>query len=260
GGEVQSWGYAESVLIDGERLVCTPGGAKGAIVALNKTNGEVIWTSADLTDNAQYSSPIVFEHEGKRQYAQLFMKALAGVDAENGKLLWKTSFPGRTAVIPTPIFSDGKVYVTAGYGVGCKQIRLGKEDPEVVYENETMINHHGGVILVDGHLYGHSDDKKNGGWTCQNFETGESVWKAEGVGKGAIAYADGMLYCLDEKSGIVALIEASTQGWKEHGRLQLDPQTKIRSDQGRIWTHPVVANGRLYLRDQDLFFSFDVKK
>ena len=214
GGEVQSWGYTESVLIDGDRLVCTPGGAKGALVALNKTNGDVIWTSAGLTDNAQYSSPIVFEHEGKRQYAQLFMKTLAGVDAENGKLLWKTSFPGRTAVIPTPIFSDGKVYVTAGYGVGCKQIKLGKEDPEVVYENETMMNHHGGVILVDGHLYGHSDYKKNGGWTCQNFQTGESVWKAGGVGKGAIAYADGMLYCLDEKSGIVALIEASTEGWK----------------------------------------------
>ena len=259
GGEVQSWGYTESVLIDGPRLICTPGGGKGAMLALNKANGDIIWASAGLTDNAQYSSPIAFEFDGKRQYAQLFMKTLAGVDAETGKLLWKTSFPGRTAVIPTPIYSNGRVYVTAGYGAGCKQIKLGKEDPEVVYENGTMANHHGGVILVDGHLYGHSD-QKDGGWTCQNFETGELVWNNEGVGKGAIAYADGMLYCLGEKSGTIALIEASTEGWKEHGRFQLDPQTKIRSKQGGIWTHPVIANGRLYLRDQDLFFCFDVKK
>jgi outer membrane protein assembly factor BamB len=255
-GEVQSWGYTESVLIDGDRLICTPGGKKGAIIALNKQSGDLAWASSGLTDNAQYSSPIVIEHDGRRQYAQLFMKTLAGVDAENGKLLWQTSFPGRTAVIPTPIYADGKVYVTAGYGAGCKQIKLGKEEPDVVYENEEMVNHHGGVILIDGHLYGHSD---KGGWTCQNFETGEAVWKNDGVGKGAIAYADGMLYCLSEKSGTVALIEATTEGWKEHGRFQLDPQTKIRSKHGKIWTHPVIANGRLYLRDQDLFFSFDVK-
>lgn len=256
GGEVQSWGYTESVLIDAERLICTPGGKKGAIIALNKKTGDLIWTSAGFTDNAQYSSPIVFEHGGKRQYAQLFMKTLAGVDAINGKLLWQTSFPGRTAVIPTPIYADGKIYITAGYGVGCKQIKLGKEDPEVVYENKVMINHHGGVILIDGHLYGHSD---KGGWKCQNFETGEEVWNHDGVGKGAISYADGMFYCLGERSGTVALIEASTEGWKEHGRFQLDPQTEIRSKSGKIWTHPVIINGRLYLRDQDLFFSFDVK-
>ena len=254
---MQSWGYTESVLIDGERLICTPGGKNGAIAALNKTSGDVIWVSTGLKDNAQYSSPIVFDHNGKRQVVQLFMKTLAGVDASSGKVLWKTSFPGRTAVVPTPIYSSGRVYVTAGYGVGCKQITLGKENPDIVYENDHMVNHHGGVILVDDHLYGHSD---KGDWTCQNFETGEVVWQNKGVRKGAIAYADGMLYCLGEKDGTVALIEASTEGWKEHGRFQLDPQTEIRSRSGRIWTHPVIVNGRLYLRDQDLFFSFDVKQ
>lgn len=256
GGELQSWGYTESVLIDGDRLICTPGGKDGAIAALNKSNGDTIWVSTGLTDNAQYSSPIVFEFEGTRQYAQLFMKTLAGVDAESGKVLWETSFPGRTAVIPTPVYSDGRVYVTAGYGVGNKQVKLGSENPEVVYENEVMVNHHGGVILVDGHLYGHSD---KGGWTCQNFNTGEAVWQDKGIGKGAIGYADGRFYCLSENDGTVALIEASTEGWKEHGRFQLEPQTKIRSSSGKIWTHPVIANGRLYLRDQDLFFAFDVK-
>ena len=256
GGELQSWGYTESVLVDGDRVICTPGGKGGAMVALNKQTGDTIWASSGLTDNAQYSSPIVIEHNGQRQYVQLFMKTLAGVSADSGKVLWKTSFPGRTAVIPTPIYSDGRIYVTAGYGVGCKQIELGKEDPKVTFENDFMVNHHGGVILIDGHLYGHSD--KNG-WVCQDFESGEIVWKDKGVGKGAVAYADGMLYCQSERDGTVALIEASTEGWNEHGRVKLDPQTEIRSKHGKIWTHPVIVNGRLYLRDQDLFFSFDVK-
>jgi len=125
-----------------------------------------------------------------------------------------------------------------------------------VYENKVMKNHHGGVILVGDHLYGHGDP----GWTCQNFKTGEEVWNHRGFGKGAIAYAGGMLYCLEENSGTVALVDASPKGWQEHGRFKLEPQSDIRSSQGRIWTHPVICNGKLYLRDQDLIFCFDVKE
>jgi outer membrane protein assembly factor BamB len=259
GGKLPNWGYTESVLIDGEKLICTPGGNPGAIVALNKKTGDVIWTSAGLTDGAQYSSPIMIEHDGQRQYVQLFMKALVGVSAEDGKVLWKTRFRGRTAVVPTPIYSNGLIYVTAGYGAGCKQIRLGGQTPEITYENENIVNHHGGVILLDGHLYGHSDKRGDGEWVCQHFESGEIVWKSKKLGKGAIGYADGRFYCLGEKDGTVALIEASKDGWKEQGRFEMEPKTKIRSGRGKIWTHPVIVNGRLYLRDQDLFFSYDVK-
>ena len=159
-------------------------------------------------------------------------------------------------MIPTPIYSDGYVYATAGYGAGCKLIKLGEPDPEVVYENEIIENHHGGVILVDGCVYGYSD---KGGWTCQDFKTGEVIWQSKELGKGSIAYADGMFYCLEEKDGAVALIEASKEGWKEHGRFEIDPKTKIRSDRGGIWTHPVIVNGRLFLRDQDIFSCHDVK-
>jgi outer membrane protein assembly factor BamB len=257
GGKVPGWGYTESVLVDGNNVICTPGGSKGAMAALDKKSGDVVWQSTEFTDEAQYSSVVPATINGTPQYVQLTMKSIVGVAAKDGKQLWKAPFPGRVAVIPTPIVRDNLVYVTAGYGVGCKQIKVGPDNQvETVYENKVMKNHHGGVILVGDHIYGHAD----AGWTCQNFKTGEEVWNHRAFGKGAIAYADGMLYCLDEGSGTVALIEASPAGWKEHGRFKLDPQTKIRSSDGRIWTHPVISNGKLYLRDQDLVYCYDVKK
>jgi len=256
GGRRPGWGYCESVLIDGEKVVCTPGGLKGAIVALNKKDGTLIWQSSEFTDGAQYASIIAVDHADKRQYIQLTQKNIVGVDASNGKLLWQSSFPGRVAVIPTPIFSKGHVYVTSGYGAGCKLIKITDSGAEEVYSNKVMKNHHGGVLLLDGHIYGHSDGP---GWTCQNFLTGEKVWSERSFGKGGVTYADGRLYCVEERRGFVALVEPSTEGWKEHGRFQLEPQSKIRSPAGAIWTHPVAVNGKLYLRDQDLIYCYDVK-
>ena len=119
-----------------------------------------------------------------------------------------------------------------------------------------MKNHHGGVLLLDGHLYGYSDGR---GWTCQSLESGDVVWDSKKLGKGCVFYADNRLYCLEESSGQVALAGANTAGWKEHGRFKLEPQTELRKRSGRIWTHPVVANGVMYLRDQELLFAFDVK-
>jgi outer membrane protein assembly factor BamB len=258
GGRIPGWGYTESVLVDGNKIVCTPGGDKGTIVALDRKTGELLWQSKDFTDPAHYSSTIVAVHGGQRQYIQLTEKHVAGVAAEDGKLLWSSDWPGRTAVIPTPIFHDGQVYVTAGYGVGCKLVKLGaKNEAAEVYFNKEMVNHHGGVVLVDGHLYGHSDQ---GGWVCQNFKTGAKVWaEKDALGKGAVTCADGMLYCLAEKDGTVALVEASPKGWKERGRFKLEAQSAQRNPKGRIWTHPVVTGGRLYLRDQEFISCYDVK-
>jgi outer membrane protein assembly factor BamB len=257
GGKIPTWGYTESVLVDGDMVVCTPGGSQGALAALDKKTGKVLWRSKEFTDPAQYASIVPAEINGTRQYVQLTMQSIVGVAAKDGKLLWKAPFPGKTAVIPTPIVRDNVVYVTAGYGVGCKQVKIGpNNEVTTVYENKVMKNHHGGVILVGEHIYGHAD----AGWTCQNFKTGEEVWNHRGFGKGAVGYADGRLYCVEESSGKVALVEASPEGWKEHGRFTLDPQTKIRSPQGRIWTHPVISNGKLYLRDQDLIYCYDVKQ
>ncbi|MGE4551453.1 MAG: PQQ-binding-like beta-propeller repeat protein [Opitutales bacterium] len=258
GGKVPGWGYTESVLVDQGRVICTPGGKGGALAALDAKTGKTLWRSKAFTDGAQYSSPIVIEHGGVRQYVQLVMKNFVGVKADDGALVWKSAWPGRTAVIPTPIHHEGHVYVTSGYGVGCKLVQLGSGGAKNVYDNKNMKNHHGGVIKLGDHLYGYSDGY---GWVCQDFKTGDIKWnEKKGLGKGAISYADERFYCQAEGDGSIALIEASPQGWKEHGRFKLDPQTKQRSKRGKIWTHPVIANGRLYLRDQELLFCFDVKK
>lgn len=257
GGILQNWGYTESPLVDGEHVIVTPGGPKGTLAALKIQNGGVAWQTKECKDPAQYASAIAIEFNGQRQYIQLVMNSFFGVSAKDGKLLWKADFSGRTAVIPTPIYRDGLVYVAAGYGTGCKLVKLGSSTPEVVYENKTMVNHHGGVILVGENLYGYSE---GGGWTCQDFKTGAAKWsERQKLRKGCVAYADGMLYCVGEDGGEVVLIEASPEGWIEHGRFKLAAQSSKRAADGRIWTHPVICGGRLYLRDQEFISCYDVK-
>lgn len=256
GAKRPEWGWAESPLIDGDKIVMTPGGSQGAIVALNKKNGELLWRSKQFTDPAHYSSLIVAEIGGVRQYIQLTEASIAGVAAADGKLLWRAPRKGATAVIPTPIYFDNHVYVTSGYGIGCNLFRIsessGRFSAEQVYANKVMVNHHGGVIRAGENVYGHSDSK---GWTCQELKTGKQLWQEKKLGKGSIAYADGRFYLRsEEKKGTVALIEASPEGYKEHGRFD-QPE---RSDK-QSWAHPVIADAKLYLRDQDLLLCYDLK-
>lgn len=259
GGKVPVWGYSESVLIDGGKLICTPGKDQGAIAAIDKETGELLWQTEELTDEAHYSSVIKAAPAGREQYVQLLQRQVVGIDPESGDVLWQQDWPGRVAVIPTPIYRDGHVYISTGYGVGCRLIDLGDSgvDPTTVYNNKTMKNKHDGLVLLGDYVYGYSD---GGGWTCQNFMTGRRQWsEKKKLGKGSIAYADGMLYCISEKEGEVVLIEANPEEWKEHGRFTLDPQSEQRSPKGAIWMHPVIVDGKLYLRDQELLFCFDVK-
>ena len=257
-GAKPNWGYCESVLVDGPRVVCTPGGDKGAITAFNKETGEIIWRTEELKDGAQYASIVPALIHGQAQYVQLFQSAFAGVSPEDGKLLWRAPFPGKTAVIPTPVVHNDHVFVTAGYGVGCTLVKINEDNTTTeVYFNKNMKNHHGGVLFLGDHIYGQSDGV---GWMCLDFMTGDITWNERGaLGKGCVTCADGMLYCVDEGSGDVALVEASTKGWKEHSRFKLTPQTTRRKPSGRVWTHPVVSNGKLFLRDQELLSCFDVK-
>jgi len=158
GGKTPGWGYTESVLVDGDKVVCTPGGSKGALAALDKGSGKLLWQTKEFTDGAQYASAIAAELNDVRQYIQLTMEHLVGVAAKDGRLLWQSPFPGRTAVIPTPIVHDGCVYATAGYGAGSKLVKLGADNQvSDVYANQNMKNHHGGVVLAGDHLYGYSD-------------------------------------------------------------------------------------------------------
>lgn len=257
GAAVPHWGYSESPLLHEGHVIVTPGGKEGALVALDKTNGEVVWQAKELTSGAHYSSTMLTQRNGKPEIVQLLVDKGVGVDAATGDLLWLTPWPGRVAVVPTPILRDKYVYFTSGYGVGSKLVSVDDQyNVETVYDNKVMKNHHGGVVLVGDHLYGHSDKV---GWVCQEFQSGKSAWRErEALGKGSITYADNRLYCYSKDEGTAVLAEASPAGWKEHGRFTLSPLSNLRKDRGRIWTQPVVSNGRLYLRDQDLLYSFDV--
>ena len=257
GGVRPEWGFSESPLVDGDNVVVTPGGSRGALVALNKKTGALVWRSEQFTDAAHYASIVVAEIAGVRQYIQLTAASVAGIAASDGKLLWRGARKGDVAVIPTPIYSDGMVYVTSGYGVGCNLFRIteskGKFSAAQVYANKVMANHHGGVIKLGEYVYGHSDSK---GWTCQDFRSGEAKWQdKEKLGKGSLAYADGRFYLREEnKPGTVALIEATPDGYKEHGRFSPPERSTEQS-----WSHPVVAGGRLYLRDLDVLLCYDLK-
>lgn len=257
GGRCGGWSYSESPLVDGERVVCTPGGGRGSLAALNKRTGELLWQTKDFSDSAEYSSPIVGQLGGRRQYIQLTGEHVAGVEPETGKLLWRAARHGETATVPTPICHEGLVYVTSGYGIGCNLFRVTKTGEtyraEQVWANKEMVNHHGGVVRVGDYLYGFSDGK---GWVCQEFKTGRLVWSAPGVGKGSLTYADGHLYLRSEGGkGAVALVQATPTGYTEAGRFDQPNRSNANS-----WPHPVIADGKLYLRDQDVLLCYGVRQ
>jgi outer membrane protein assembly factor BamB len=256
GGKHGGWLYAESPLVDGNQVVCTPGGSRGAVVALNKKTGEVVWQSKEFTDAAEYSSIIIATLGGTRQYVQFTGQSVAGMAPDTGKLLWRAPRQGQTATVPTPIVHDDHVYVASGYGVGCNLFKITKTGDEFkaeeVYANKVMVNHHGGVVRIGEYLYGHSDGK---GWVCQEFKTGNQVWSDKSVGKGSLTCADGHLYLRGEGGkGPIALVEATPDGYKQKGRFDQPDRSKENS-----WPHPVIAGGKLYIRDQDVLLCYDVK-
>lgn len=258
GGKTPSWGYSESPLIHDEKILCTPGGKEGAVVALDKATGDLLWQTSQLTDTAHYSSIVAFQQGGRAIGVQLLVSQLVGFDLSDGKVFWSVPWAGRVAVVPTPIAWENHIYVSSGYGTGCMLVELNDDfSVEQVYENKLITNQHGGVLRLGKSVFGHSDRKR---WTCQDLATGEKIWQNKKVlGKGAIAYADERFYCFSEDDGEVVLIEASEEDWIEHGRFTLAPQTELRKPKGKIWIHPVIAGGRLYLRDQELLFCFDVR-
>jgi outer membrane protein assembly factor BamB len=256
GGRCGGWAYSESPLVDGERLVCTPGSARGSIAALNKKTGELLWQTKEFTDPAEYSSPIAVQIGGVRQYVQLTGENVVGVQAKSGQVLWRAPRHGETAIVPTPIFYKDCVYVSSGYGIGCNLFHIGKTgdsfEAEQVYANKVMVNHHGGVVRVGDYLYGYSDGK---GWVCQEFKTGRLVWSNKGVGKGSLTCADGHLYMRSEGgNGAIALVEATPKGYTEASRFDQPDRSQENS-----WPHPVISGGRLYIRDQDILLSYDVR-
>ena len=238
------WLISESPLVDGDKLIVTPGGRGAGIVALNKADGTEIWRSRDLSDSAGYASSIAADVGGVRVYMNLTSSAGVGVRASDGKLLWRHDKPANyTANCATPVFGNNKVFYTSAYGTGGSLLALTPQDNEVrakeVYFTRDMQNHHGGVVLVDGYLYGFS----NAILTCLEFETGKMMWHDRSVGKGSVTYADGQLYLLSENN-VAGLADASPEGYREKGRFNIP-------DSGQpSWAYPVVCDKKLWLRNQ----------
>lgn len=253
GGRNINWLLSESPLIDGNHVVVTPGGSSAGMVALDKMSGQTAWVAKELSDEAGYASAIVADVQGVRTIMTLTGAAGVGVRAADGKLMWRQkNVANGTANIATPIFFDNKVFYTSGYGTGAALFGLTAQDGEIkaqqIYFTREMQNHHGGVVLVDGYLYGFN----NSILSCLKFSSGETMWRNRSVGKGSITYADGRLYLLGEDN-VVGLAEAAPGAYRETGRFKI-------ADKGLpSWAHPVVAGGRLYIRNQDSLAAYDVR-
>ncbi|HOW69816.1 MAG TPA: PQQ-binding-like beta-propeller repeat protein [Phycisphaerae bacterium] len=303
GGRAPTWSYRESPLVDGDKVICTPGSQEAILVALDKLTGKVVWKSQISGPSgaapggpgsgpagpgergggpgrpgrgrggfggaggseAAYASPIAIDFEGQRQYVQFTAKTLIGVAASDGKFLWRYDRPANRMSIncSTPLYQDGLVFAASAYGTGGGLVKLSKDangtiKAEEVYFTNKMQNHHGGMVVVDGCLYGANGGNEGGNLICLDFKTGDVMWDGRQVAqsqtpKGSILLADGRLYYRHEK-GTMTLIEPNPKEYVERGRFEQPDRTKAPA-----WTHPVVANGRLYLRDQDMLFVYDVK-
>jgi outer membrane protein assembly factor BamB len=270
GGRMMSgWGYSESVLVDDDRVICTPGSKQAMLAALDKQTGRVIWTTAmpdgagrKGQDGAAYSSIVVSHAAGIKQYIQVVGRGAIGVDAKSGELLWGyNDVANGTANIPTPLVKDDYVFCSTGYGDGGSALlkltgSRGRITPQVVYShpaNKTQ-NHHGGMLLIGDHIYmGHGHN--NGFPLCLDFMTGRDAWRpgrGPGEGSAAVAYADGHLYFRYE-NGVVALIEATPEAYRLKGQFRIPIN-------GKNWPHPVIAGGRLYLRDQSQLACYNLRK
>jgi outer membrane protein assembly factor BamB len=290
GGRLPTWSYRESPLVDGEKVLCTPGAQDAMLVALDKLTGKTIWKSEVPASpaaetggpggppggrrgfggrgggsGAAYASVIAIDFEGQRQYVQLTAKGLIGVAASDGKFLWRYDRPANPMGIncSTPLYQDGRVFAASAYGAGGGLVKLSKDGTggikaEEVWFSRNMENHHGGVVFVDGCVFGANGGNGGGYLVCLDFQTGDVLWNEKDadkrrVKKGSVAVADGRLYYRTEE-GAVVLIEPSRKEYLERGRFEQPDRTSLPA-----WSHPVVANGKLYVRDQDTLFCYDVK-
>ncbi|HNQ90101.1 MAG TPA: PQQ-like beta-propeller repeat protein [Verrucomicrobiota bacterium] len=255
-GKPGTWAYAESPLVDGDHLICTPGGSEATVVALRKTTGEIAW-KCPLPGNieAAYSSPILAAVGGTRQIVQMLQKGLVGIDAATGKLLWRydKTVSKFNANIPSPVFHKGFLF-TAGAGTGGAILRLTAAAAEEIAFSPKFPTAIGGSVPLDDHLYGTTGQAL----VCTELATGTLRWEERALGAASLCLADGRLY-LHGENGEVALAEATPEGYREHGRFTPPDAPKRKSPMEKAWAYPVVAHGRLYLRDHAMLWCYDLK-
>jgi outer membrane protein assembly factor BamB len=246
------WGMVESLLIDGNRLYCTPAGFQVSLVCLNRFSGNTIWKSPGNGESAAYCSPLLVNHNGRKLIISMSQRSVFAVNAENGKFLWR--FPHRTnwdIHANTPIYKDGYLYFFSGEGAGGAKLQLSQDGSKVteIWRNKSLDSQIGGVVLVDGFIYG--SGYLNGGWQCLDWKTGEVNYDYAKLSRGNIICADGMLYCYGE-SGELILAKVNPNKFDIHGSLQ------IKDGSGPHWSHPVIYKGRLYVRHGEVLLVYDI--
>jgi len=257
GGENITWALAESVIIDGDNVICCPFGSQGSIVALNKMTGDTVWAAKGTGDKAGYGTPSIAEFAGVRMVLTMSSQSLVGVNADTGELLFRYEHRTKYDVNALqPICRDGKVFISSGYGSGSEMVQLtasgGKITATQAWSSKDMDNHHGGVVLLDGYLYG-ADSRRN--WVCFDWNTGATRYSEPGVGKGSLTCAEGMLYTFSEGDRTAGLVKATPEGHNVISSFQIP-----EGGAGKSWAHPVVCGGRLYLRHGDLLFVYNVQE
>jgi outer membrane protein assembly factor BamB len=253
GAVEQPCGFAEAVLVEDDKVICTPGGPDAGIVAIDKTKGETLWTTKGFSQQSAYCTPIVIERGGTRWLITMTAKSVVAVDLKSGEVAWKSpvdpeeKFQNHSV---SPVYLDGMIYVTSGHGEGGQMIQISTDGREVVqkWTDETLSCNHGGLVLEDGYVYGANKNKK---WVCLDLKTGEVMYEADGVGSGSVSFADGMLYCYGE-NGTLGLVKATPQGYELSGRSQ------VTQGEGNHWTHPVIAGGRLYIRHGSALIAYEI--
>ena len=259
GGKPGNWAYAESPLVDGDHVVCTPGGAEAAMVALDKTTGETVWTCPlEEADEAAYASIVIMHAGGKKHYVQFLGKGVIGVDAATGELLWHygRTAEGSPANIPTPIVKDNLVYTASARGGGALIAIESTDDGfsvKEIYHSQALPDNIGGSIELNGHLFGTTRQ----GLLCVDFKSGEILWKDRALGPASTLYADGLLF-LHGENGEVALIEASTESYNQLGRFT--PADAPDRGKAKAWAYPVLSDGKLYIREENSLWCYDVAR
>jgi len=266
-GTYGAWGIAEGLLTDGDKVYYSPGGPETMTIALNKSTGNVVWKSPSLNDKPGYVSPILINYAGRKMIINISLGHVFAVDASNGEILWKVAHeqsggdpnPMRMDLIKctTPLYKDGMVYVTGGYDTGGMMIKIGADGKSatVSWTDPVLDNHHGGVVLVNGYIYGSNWlNNNNGNWCCIDWKTGKKMWEVPWNCKGSIISADGMLYIYDERKGNVGLLKVNPEKFDLVSSFQV-----TLGEIGPFWAHPVIHNGILYLRHSNALMAYNIK-
>jgi outer membrane protein assembly factor BamB len=251
-GENIKWGYTENLLIDDDKLYCTPGGKNDNVLALNKDTGKLIWKSKGNSEKSAYCSPMVVKLANRKIVVTHTENSIIGIDAADGKFLWFVEHPNEWSVQPnTPIYQDGLLYCTSGYGQGGVMLKLSPDGASVteVWRNKILDPKMGGMVLVNGRIYGSGDNTRK--WYCLDWKTGETLFSSEMMKRGDIIYADGLLYCYDD-GGTMGLVEPGENDFK------LISSFKVPLGENQHWAHPVIHDKKLYIRHGSALMVYDI--